>query len=190
MSMKARIGVALGALFVSCAALAGEAALSWELPTQNTDGTAIPATGPDALNHVRAEWFACTSSTQAWPTTPVSAQIAYPGTSYTVTNLPAGLWCFRVFAVNNAGAESSPSGVGTKQIAPSVPNPPVLTVTQDVAYYLIMQENRYVLLPVGTVAVGTACDETQSVLGHYVVPRASVTWYGTVRPQAVVARCG
>jgi hypothetical protein len=55
---------------------------------------------------------------------------------------------------------------------------------------VIKTKNRFVLLPVGTVPANTPCDTTQSVNGHYAVPRDAVTWSGTVEPDVVVAQCG
>jgi len=64
-----------------------------------------------------------------------------------------------------------------------------LTVTDLTAFYVIAQRDKFVMLAVGNVPAGTACDETQPVVGHYVVPRDTVTWAGTVQPEVVVAKC-
>jgi hypothetical protein len=167
---------------------AGEAAASWTQPTQNTDGSAIPASGTGALTGNRLEWGTCSSpgvfgtqiGQQAWTT---------PRAAYTVTNLGPGTYCFRAYASTQYG-ESGPSGVASKVIAPPLPAPPSgLTVAATVAYTLVKAPDRFVLLPVGTVPPDTQCNPAENVNGYYVVPRAAVTWSGTVRPDVVVARC-
>lgn len=57
-------------------------------------------------------------------------------------------------------------------------------------YYVIQQTGRFVLLPIGTVPLDTACDQDQEVNGHFAVPASEVTWTGTARPRVVVAQCG
>ena len=57
-------------------------------------------------------------------------------------------------------------------------------------YYVIQRENRFVLLPVGTVPVGTACSSTEYVNGYFAVDRNLVEWSSGTRPLVVVAQCG
>jgi hypothetical protein len=57
-------------------------------------------------------------------------------------------------------------------------------------FYVVQQTDRIVSLRVGTVPLGTPCDKTQVINGMMVVPRAKVTWAGTVKPFVVVAKCG
>ena len=56
---------------------------------------------------------------------------------------------------------------------------------------------RFLLLAVGTISLGTACDVTQEVNGHYAVPLDAVVWSDPARnagtaslPLVVVAQCG
>lgn len=182
----------LALLAVSGPLLAGEAALTWTQPTQNVDGSAIPASGTGRLVGNRVEWGTCTGTApnytfgtkageQAWTT---------PRTAFTVTNLAPGVWCFRAFASTTAG-ESGPSAVAAKTIVPPLPAPPSgLTVASTQAFTVVKARDRFVLLPVGTVPADTPCDTSQSINGHYVVPRAAVTWAGNVKPDVVVAACG
>ena len=54
------------------------------------------------------------------------------------------------------------------------------------AYAITQSRDRVALVAVGTVAAGTVGDTTQLVLGKPVVPRASVTFLGSVKPEVCV----
>ena len=184
--------IALSAVFVLSAfpltATAGDAALTWTLATQNTDGSAIPASGPTSLAATRVEWGTCSGS--AFGTVAGQQTVATPATTYTITGLAAGVWCFRAYSRTVAGLESAPTNVVTKTILQSPPQPPGnLTVAALTVYQFIGTTDAITLLAVGTVPAGTACDPAQSVNGRYAVPRAAVTWYGSVRPRVVFAQC-
>lgn len=167
---------------------AGDAALTWTLATQNTDGSAIPASGPTSLAATRVEWGTCSGS--AFGTVAGQQTVATPATTYTITGLAAGVWCFRAYSRTVAGLESAPTNVVTKTILQSPPQPPGnLTVAALTVYQFIGTTDAITLLAVGTVPAGTACDPAQSVNGRYAVPRAAVTWYGSVRPRVVFAQC-
>lgn len=167
---------------------AGDAVLTWTLATQNTDGTAIPASGPTSLASTRVEWGSCSGSN--FGTKAGEQVVAKPATTYTITNLSAGTYCFRAYSRTVAGVESAPTNVVSKTILPAPPQPPGnLTVAATVVYQLIGTPDRFATIPVGTIPAGTPCDTTQAVLGLYVVPRAAVTWYGSTRPQSVLAQC-
>lgn len=168
-------------------AFAAEAQLTWVQPTQNVDGSSIPASGEGRLIGNRAEWGTCNGT--AFGIKAGEQAFATPTTAYTVTGLTPGTWCFRVYASSTYG-ESGPSNVAQKVITPPLPKPPTgLTVADGTAFTVLKREDRFVLLPVGTVPAGTACDTTQSVNGMYVVPRDAVTWSGTVKPVVVVSAC-
>ena len=167
---------------------AGDAALTWTLATQNTDGSAIPASGPTSLAATRVEWGTCSGS--AFGTVAGQQTVATPATTYTITGLAAGVWCFRAYSRTVAGLESAPTNVVTKTILQSPPQPPGnLTVAALTVYQFIGTTDAITLLAVGTVPAGTACDPLQSVNGRYAVPRAAVSWYGSVRPRVVFAQC-
>jgi hypothetical protein len=175
--------VLLFGILLSMAAYAGDAKLTWVNPTQYTDGTTIPA---GSLSGNRVEWGTCSGTAfgivAGSQTLPVS-------TTYTVTGLTAGTWCFRAYA-SAGGVESGPSVVASKVIAPPQPQPPSgLTVSTPVVYTIVKKVDGFVLLPVGTVPADTPCDVTQQVNGYFVVPRAKVIWSGTVKPDVVVASC-
>ena len=174
-------------LLFATSAMAGEAQLSWTQPTQNTDGSAIPASGTGRLTGNRVEWGTCSGT--AFGTKAGEQVFATPTTAYTVPNLAPGTWCFRAYASTTYG-ESGPTNAVQKVIAPPMPNPPSgLTVANTVAYTVVKREDRFVMLPVGTVPAGTSCDTSQSVNGYYVVPRETVTWTGSVKPVVVVSQC-
>ena len=176
---------------VSASAVAGEAQITWTQPTTNTDGSAIPASGTGRLTGNRVDWGTCTGTAPnyAFGTKAGEQIFTVPTTAYTVTNLAPGTWCFRSYASTTYG-ESGPSNVAAKIIAAPMPNPPTgLSAVGGVAFTIIKREDRFVLLPVGTVPADTPCDTSQAINGHYVVPRESVTWSGTVKPVVVVAQC-
>lgn len=161
-------------------AFAADVRLNWTPPTQNTDGTPVALKGysihfgstADALTQTRAVNVPSASSAN-------------------VTGLNPGTYFFCVKAISTADLSSACSNVVSKVIAPAAPNPPTgLTVQELVAYQVIGTLDKFVLLPVGTVAADTVCDTSQSVNGMFVVPREAVTFYGSVKPQAVVAKCG
>lgn len=167
---------------------AGDAVLTWTLATQNTDGTAIPASGPGSLTGTRVEWGSCSGS--SFGTKAGEQLVAKPAVTYTVTNLAPGTHCFRAYSRNTYGQESAPTNAVQKVIAPPVPQPPgTLTVAATVAYQVIGTPNAFAMIPVGTVPADTVCDSSQSVNGYYAVPREAVTWYGSVHPQVVVSPC-
>lgn len=180
-------------LFGLCAAvataIAADLTVTWTPPTQNTDGSAIPASGAGSVASARVEWGTCAGS--SFGTAAGQQIVAAPAVTATVTGLAPATWCVRVFARNTYGAESAASNVASRTLAPPTPRPPTsVTATELIAYTVVKQRDRFVLLPIGTVPGDTPCDTTQSVNGHYVVPRAAVTWSGSVKPDVVVARCG
>jgi hypothetical protein len=74
---------------------------------------------------------------------------------------------------------------------PKTLEPPTnLTVSEDTtAFVIVKSRDRVAMVPVGTVAPGTACDSTQQVLGRYVVPRSAVTFVSSVRDEVVFGTC-
>jgi hypothetical protein len=99
--------VTLAAFNVTVVATAtGSATLSWNPPTQNTDGTALTN-----LAGYRVYW----GTSQGNYTN--STTISNPGlSSYVVEQLTPATWYFALTAVNSAGAESSYSNVASKQV--------------------------------------------------------------------------
>ncbi len=118
------------ALFLSLAiiacnvAKAADVRVSWTQPTQNTDGSAIPATGAGSIASNRVEWGSCVGTAFG---TAAGSQSIPAATSYTVTGLAPAMHCFRVTAINTYGSESGVSNVAQRNVAAPVPNPPVVT---------------------------------------------------------------
>lgn len=88
------------------ATAAGSATLTWNPPTQNTDGTAL-----NDLAGYKVYW----GTTEGNYTNSVT--LNNPGlSSYVVEQLTLGTWHFVLTAVNSAGVESARSNVGSKRI--------------------------------------------------------------------------
>lgn len=174
---------------LSAAAVAGSLTVSWTPPTQNTDGSAIPATGTGALASTRVEWGTC--SFGSFSTKLGETVVSMPSTSTTVLNLTDGqLYCFRAYARNTSGVESAASAVASKTVpvpVPPTPQPPTLVTIATVAYEVAPNGTR-LGKSVGSVPLGTACG-ARFITGYYEVPRSSVTLYRTPRSSLVVARC-
>ena len=165
-------------------AFGAETTLSWTAPTLNTDGT--PITNLAGFN-VRYGLDGI-----AGPNYSMVKQIANPALrSVVVDQLGPGKWSFVVTAYNSAGAESAYSNrVQREFLEVVIPNSPLNVQQANINVYSISKTtNAFILLVVGTVPANTACDPNQSVNGHYVVPRAAVTWSGSARPDVVVAKC-
>lgn len=153
---------------VSCGAKAGTAELKWP-PTPGVTYNIYEGLTPTSLVKVMS---GLTSPRIVWTGPDLTTNHWY---GYTVVS----------------GGVEGPMNAIVQMATPS----PVLTnlglATQTaVAYYMIQTADHYIALPVGSIPIGTTCDYTQSINGFYVVPRASVTWYGTVKPLVVVGQCG
>ncbi len=84
----------------------GSVTLSWNPPTQNTDGTALTN-----LAGYKVYW----GTDQNEYTN--SVDVNNPGiATYVIEQLTPATWYFAVTSVNSAGAESSYSNVSSKQI--------------------------------------------------------------------------
>lgn len=162
--------------------------VTWMAPTSNTDGSTISPAGPDVIASYKVEWGTCSGAIfgvkageQTLPVTPLTA---------TITGIAAGLTCFRMFATNAGGISSDASNAAQKTILPLKPAPPsLITVQLSVVYQVLGVKDKFALVPVGTVPGDTPCDTAQSVNGFYAVPRSTVSWYGSVKPQLVVTQC-
>jgi len=147
-------------------ASAGEAALTWTAPTKRCDGTALTNLAGYSLTYGQAQ--------VPLPLAPLA---------YTVTGLAPGTWWFSLAALDDKGERSEFITI-TKTVLPVD-----FKTSATVAYTLVKGVDKFVLLPVGTVPLGTQCDATNKVNGMHVVPRASVVWSGTIKPDVVVAQC-
>lgn len=162
--------------------------LNWTAPTQNTDNTPIPATGPGSLDGFKI---------YSTPTGPFSTAMVTDITdqnarSATLTGLAPGVWNFTMTAYNVAGQESAQTPSVTATVT-AVPNPPVgmtFSTFEPAVYNLVKKTNGFTLVYVGQVPLNTPCDPLTNVNGFNAVPVSAVTyWSGSVRPIVVLAKC-
>lgn len=160
-------GLGLAATMVKCGkAIGAETEITWTAPTQRCDGT--------PLTNLAGYGLLYGTKRVDLPLTPLT---------FTVKGLEPGDWWFSLSAVDSDGDRSEFVTV-TRTVTPEE----FVTVGGPV-YVVIRRPDAYVLLPAGTVPAGVQCLANQQVNGHYVVPRAAVTWTGTARPDAVVTKC-
>ncbi len=167
---------------------AGAACLTWVPPTQNTDGSPIGTIKAYTIHYGTSATALTLSRT---------VNITFQGACYVfLTGLQPNTYYIAMRTVRSDDATSELSNVVSKTIA-SVPvtpppNPPAsLTVGNAPAevFQIVGTVDQVQLLPVGTVPANTQCIAAQQVNGRFAVPRAAVTWYGSVKPQVVVASC-
>lgn len=189
---------------LTCGAATGSATLSWTAPTQNTDGSTIPATGAGSL--AGFEVFHATTSAGVSTATPVV--ITNPAArSYTITGIPAGSRFYRAKAFNAEAVRSDFSGeVSNVVVLPSAaanasvtinvkPNPPVLSATITVAYELNGIKNDGTVLlgrAVGTVELGAPCIDYPFETNkgeYYGIEREHVTFTRQPKSSMVVTKC-
>jgi hypothetical protein len=180
------LGFVLG--FISPTAVAGTASLTWAIPTTRTDGSALPVA---QYAGTLLEYGTCSSlSPLTFGVKGGEFFVASTAAAHTFT-LPPATYCFRAYARDSAALQSVATNPVSKVVVDAAPNPPgSLAVVATTAFNVVKQRDKFVLVAVGTVQANTACDTSYSVNGHYVVPRSAVTWFGSVRPEVVVALCG
>lgn len=159
--------------------------LSWTNAVQNEDGSALTD-----LAATRLYFGVC--EVGDLPANPLYVEVTPDVTSYEFDNLADGEWCFRATHVNASGVESRLSGLATKTVV-TAPLPPTdLVVNEETAYGISQSDNVLRTFPVGTVPIGTPCDNTMSVNGLYRVDKDAVTYpnvQNPVKPPVVVAVC-
>lgn len=165
----------------------GSITLTWVAPTENTDNTALTDLAGYNIFHSRTSGSGYTAVAENIPPNVIS---------YIVGGLVDGTHYFVATAFNEANVESGFSNEAVRVIDPppgTMPMPPTnLTVQALAVFTIIKRTDRFVLVVVGTVPPDTACDSTQSVNGHNVVPNDAVIWATETgpRPIVVVAQCG
>lgn len=159
--------------------------VSWSLPTQNEDGTAIPSTGDGSLLSTTVEYAACIDGALSSPR--ISVDINVPTNTWSGNIVTEGDWCFISHVTTVDGITSADSNMAIKTIGEQV-----LVVIDNVAYVLVKQINRLLLVAIGTIQLGTPCDEAQRILGHHVIDRDLVQYTIENHPDeyVVVAGCG
>ena len=160
--------------FVAPIVWAGDAVLTWELPTgteQCTAGTEAPVI----------------ASTEVW-------QLVHVGgptdTGATLSGLVPGDYTYTTSSTDDQGRVSRLSNQATKTVD-------TLNVDDDKAYTVVQSGGQFVAFIIGTVPVGTVCDPNSMVKGlfdflpftAYGVPVADVTITGDTEPVMVVATC-
>jgi hypothetical protein len=158
--------------------------ICWQAPTENVDGSAIEGVlaysihyGPSPGNYDSI--------------IDIGAQTAADQGNCEIRDVAPGDYYIAMKAIDTLGDESAYSNEIMKTQASTTPLPPVILALPQTVFNVVKQDDRFVLLPIGTVPPGTVCDPNQSVNGHGVVPAEDVAWLvgSTVRPVVVVARC-
>ena len=178
----------------SIVVLAASVTVSWNHPTQNTDGSTIPATGNGSIAQTRVEWGTC-SSAGVFGVKESEVVVPYPNTSVMINNFLGGeTICFRAFSKNTYGVESNASNVVAKTLENPKPRPPVLSTTVTVAYEITLDRKLEIRLArqVGTVELGAPCMDTpmQTNRGIYFpIDWKYVTFTKTPKSSIVVTKC-
>lgn len=177
---------------LSSVARAGTATVTWTLPTQNTDGSAIAA---GTLASTTVAWGSCGTTAGTFGTEAGRASVAVPGTTYTVLNLAPATYCFHALVTTTGGVTSAWSAVASKAVpAPApAPQPPTIVTVATVAYEITTHPLDGVRLgrAVGTVPLGTPCGaELITGSDYYEVAREAVTITKQPKSTLVVAKCG
>ncbi len=112
--------------FLLAPALASAAILnfSWENATRNTDGSAIPASGPGALTGTQIEYGPCNAGRTALASVTATIDAPAGAAAAASPNLPPGDWCSRARHSNTYGEFSTWTGVVFKSVPRPVPEPP------------------------------------------------------------------
>lgn len=165
---------------------------SWNNPTTNTDGSAIPATGAGSLTQARIEYGTCNGAAFGVK----AGEVIRPMPVTTATlNLQPGTTCERVKVTNTYANESAASNVATRVIDAPTPSAPTnLTVSEPTAYDVRPNESTFAFergRAVGTAKLGAACDEERTTgQAFYALERPSrVTLNRAPRSTALVAKC-
>lgn len=172
-------------LLLTAPVYAGEANLSWVIPTENTDGSPYTNYGGYKLYYGTMTG----SVTDNVIVIPDSTAVI---TTYRITELADGDYQFAITAYNDLGLESELSDRAYKTVVTGTPPlPPELTFStyETGIYNVVKKANGFVFVYAGSVPLNTPCDVNQHVNGYYAVPVSAVTWTGSVRPIVVVGRC-
>ena len=189
----ARRSIALALGLIPTAALAASATLTWTMPTQNVDGSTIPASGDGALAQSRVEYGPCGTG-GGLANVENGVIVPAPTTTAVINSFVGGeTVCFRVRVKNNLGVESEPSNVVSKTFDAPKPRPPVLLSAVTVAYDVTLDRQQRLKLgrQVGTIELGTPCgDPYETNKGIYFgIDPAAVAFTREPRSSLIVTRC-
>lgn len=168
-----------------------DATVTWTHPDKRTDDTPLPLS---EIANFRVFYGPCLAGDEISPDSEF-VQVPSSDTSVPITLTRGARWCFYVRTLDVFGLESEPSNTVSLDLSRLPPKPPsdpsvkFATITTTV-FTVVKQTDRFVMVGVGTVPLGTPCIVDQSVNGYHVVPRSAVTWSGSVRPLVVVGSCG
>ena len=180
-------------------AQAADVNVTWNNPTQNVDGSAIPTSGPGSITGTLVRWGSCSGA--AFGTAIGEQFVTAPATSYRVTGLaPAATYCFIAFTRNTFGSQSIASNVGSRTINAPMPNPPTLTTIAVVAginmspLYRINTDGSRGTTVLGFIPTGSACAgpvvyRYRGVNYRRPADFSSVKWWGSSVTTSAAAPC-
>lgn len=199
-------------LVLSTAVLADVKTVTWTNAQQNTDGTAIPATGAGSLVRTTVEYGTCNAGKTAIASKVGEMQVAAPATTLQVSLVVVQEYCLDAWHSNTFATTFAPStattvvtgnsvrsGVVVTQSNPPQPNPPAgVVVGNFVAYQIVQSPNRFAVIPFGHVDPNAMCDmahgiDTPEHGRMYIVPYDAVTLPDGSRntqKTTVLAACG
>jgi hypothetical protein len=154
---------------VTFTASAADVTWTWNNPTQNTDNSAIPATGAGSLASGRLEFGTCgtggTFGTKAGEIPLTLAQVN--ARTVTQTNLLPSTICGRVMVSNTYARESAASNVATVTVQTPTPKPATgLSALEVVAYELRPQiDGTFRAVRLGLISLPTYCGPERAVAG-------------------------
>ena len=160
--------ITMYSLYAECAK-ADDITLSWTNPT----ATVVESPGPAYTNP---------GGTRIWQ---LVADIPDPDqaiTSYVIPAMKPGSYTYIATSYDDQGVESDVSGKAEKTVD-------VFGVVDTRAYIVAKIPSGFLLLVVGTVPLGTACNPNTEVNGFNSVDPSTVTYTGA-QDVLVVAKCG
>jgi hypothetical protein len=173
----------LVSVLLALPAVAATVVLNWAAPTTYADNlTPIPA-GTVVTYNVFAG--PCGGPLQQITTT----ALATP--TLIVPGVPPGAHGYAITAIIANQPSAQQTGCLTVPAAPAAPGSLQITpvTTSTIAYMLVPGKDTYGSLIIGSVPLGTPCDYTKPVVGYFVIPSASVTFTGALKPTVVLGSC-
>ena len=159
--------VAIFLALVSAPLWAEDVTISWTPPDGQEQCSAV--TGPPDLAGYRILEVVATIDDPA-------------ATSHVLPGKLPGEYTYLSTSLDTDGNESRLSNEAIKIVT-------TFQVSNETVYTMARIENAFILLPIGTAPLGTACDVNQSVNGKYVVHVDNVTWTSSNEAFVVVADC-
>lgn len=117
-----KIILGLVACLITVAAFATTMTTTWTNPVQNTDNSAIPATGPGSVASSRIEYGTCAGAVMG---TKIGEYVVQGNaTSGSTPDLAPGTYCGHVFTKNTYGNESAASNDAKVTVTSPTPKAP------------------------------------------------------------------